>query len=56
MRRYLGVLLVVCLVGGSGYGAPRENPRDRENPIKKFVKKVVRSLGDGLIIPTPTKP
>ena len=31
----------------------RERSHDRENPIVKFVKRVVRTLGDGITVPTP---
>lgn len=54
-RVFVGV--VVLAIAGSAFAAPRENrdPRDR---TWKIVKKVVRSLGDLITIPTPppTKP
>jgi hypothetical protein len=60
MRRvvYRGVFVaVVSLVITVGaFGIPREQKertRDRESPVVKFVKRVVRSLGDGIIVPTP---
>lgn len=60
MRRvvYRGVFVaVVSLVITAGaFGItrePRERTRDRESPVVKFVKRVVRSLGDGITVPTP---
>ena len=32
---------------------PREPPRTKRDPIVKFIKKVIRSLGDGLVVPIP---
>jgi hypothetical protein len=56
MRRYVVVCSVIAglWVGGSAYGAPRDNrePRERRNPVLKIVK-IVKSLGDGIVIPLP---
>lgn len=51
VRRLLGVALIAA-VAVSAAAVPREDrePRDR---TWKIVKKVVRSLGDLLTIPTP---
>jgi len=59
MRRYRGVVVIlVSLVLSTGmFAVPRdsrENPR--ENPIVKIVKavkRVLKSLGDGISVPTP---
>ena len=55
---YMGriVLVVVMLLASSAvFGTPREDRRDRDkpNPILRLVKKVIKSLGDGLVTPTP---
>jgi hypothetical protein len=48
------VLFVVMVVSASGL--PREGVvRERENPVVRAVKRVIRALGDGLTIPG-TKP
>ena len=54
VRIAVGVCLLVFSMGV--FGIPREGrerTRDRESPAVKFVKRVVRSLGDGLTLPTP---
>jgi hypothetical protein len=50
--RYLVVLVVLCGFSMSAFGLPRERDGDM-HPIVKMVKRVVRALGDGLIVPTP---
>jgi hypothetical protein len=46
------VLVGLLALGASAFAAPRERvPRERENPIVKMVKVIVKSLGDGLTIP-----
>lgn len=60
MRQNLGrgVAIGVVSVGMvmSASGLPREGAvRERENPVVRAVKRVVRALGDGLTIPG-TKP
>jgi hypothetical protein len=56
-RRVFAVVLVVVLAA-SVSARPRDErpirePREKREPIVKFIKKVIKSLGDGLIIPTP---
>ena len=55
MRKFLVVALVMfLLVGGSVSASPREDrTREPGNRIVKIVKRVIRSLGDTLIVPTP---
>jgi hypothetical protein len=55
---YRGVMVVAVslVVSAAAFGIPREGrerTRDRENTVVKFVKRVVRTLGDGLTVPTP---
>lgn len=50
------VLVVVLAVSVSA--RPREErpirePREKREPVVKFLKKVIKSLGDGLTIPNP---
>jgi hypothetical protein len=59
MRRSLyavarGVLALSLVVAFSTslYAAPRE----KERPVTRIVKKVIRALGDLITIPTPTPP
>lgn len=50
----VGVMSFVLAAGA--FGLPREGrecSRDRESPIVKFVKRLVRTLGDGITVPTP---
>jgi hypothetical protein len=62
MRRSVRVAVAVCLlvVSMGAFGIPREGPeprrRDRDNAVEKFVKRVVRALGDGLTVPGTKKP
>ena len=57
--RYLVVLVVLSGFSMSVFGFSREGReptnRDRDNAVVKFVKRVVRALGDGLTVPG-TKP
>ena len=55
MRKFLVVALVMSvLVGGSVFASPREDrTREPGNRIVKIVKRVVRSLGDTMTVPTP---
>jgi hypothetical protein len=54
----VAVCAVVLAFAGSSFAAPRETreqgrERGRESGIVKTVKKIVRALGDGLIVPLP---
>ncbi|HVG25947.1 MAG TPA: hypothetical protein VND45_17450 [Thermoanaerobaculia bacterium] len=49
----LCVLAVVVMLAGSVAAAPRERPKDKQPAIVKMLKSIVRTLGDGLTIPTP---
>jgi hypothetical protein len=56
MRKSLAVALVVSLMmGRSVYAAPRDrdDPWKVLRPLLKKIVKVVKTLGDGLIGPTP---
>ena len=51
----LGALVIFALAG-TAHAVPREgreNGRGREQGIMKVIKRVVRALGDGLVIPWP---
>jgi hypothetical protein len=53
--RYL-MVIAVAVVSLSVFASPRERPSDDERSVGrvvKFVKRMVRSLGDGLTLPTP---
>ena len=48
--------VAVMVVLASGVSAEPRNPRgprEKGNPIVKTVKKIIKSLGDGLTIPKP---
>ena len=48
--------VAVMVVLASGVTAEPRNPRgprEKGNPIVKTVKKIIKSLGDGLTIPRP---
>jgi len=53
--RGVAVLCLLVLLAGNLVAAPRDSrgPRDKGSPVVKAIKKLVRALGDGLIIPTP---
>jgi hypothetical protein len=53
--RSVAALWLLVVLAGNVVAASRDNrgPREKSNPIVKAVKKLVRALGDGLIIPTP---
>lgn len=56
--RYVRLALVLVVAAGLS-ASPRqeqERGREKENPVKKVVKRLVGSLGDLIIIPTPTPP
>jgi hypothetical protein len=60
MRFFRGVAVVVVSLALSHavIAGPREGVRspDAENVIVKMVKRIVRTLGDGLTVPTPAPP
>jgi hypothetical protein len=51
------VVLAVVALSLSVFAAPRgerpRDPREKRDPIVKVVKRIIKSLGDGLIVPTP---
>ena len=54
----LAVLSVVLLLSVQVSARPREErpirePREKRDPIVKIVRNIIRSLGDGLVTPTP---
>jgi hypothetical protein len=55
MRRVICIAVVLLCLGGTAFGAPRDlrQPRTRENPVVKAIKRIVATLGDLIIIPTP---
>lgn len=55
MRRLL-VVVVVLMLGVSAYGVPRDDreSREREPPTLRIVKRVVKALGEFIVIPTPS--
>ena len=52
MRRMIYALVVVVFAL-SAAAAPREDRGPRGNGVVKMVKRIVRALGDGIIIPVP---
>jgi hypothetical protein len=55
-HRGVAVAVVSVVVSAGAFGIPRESRerRDRESVVVKFVKRLVRALGDGITVPTPT--
>lgn len=55
--RSFAAVLVCVVVALSVSARPREDrprdPREKREPIVKVVKRIIKSLGDGLIVPTP---
>lgn len=54
--RGVAVLLVSFVLAGGMFAMTREGPerpRTRDSAVVKAVKKVIRSLGDLLVTPTP---
>lgn len=55
-RGVFAVVLMVVVVSVSARTRderPIREPREKREPIVKFIKKVIQSLGDGLTTPTP---
>lgn len=55
-RGVAAVALMLALTVSVSARPREERPRDsreKRDPIVKIIKKVIRSLGDGLISPTP---
>jgi hypothetical protein len=54
VRCALVVLFSVMLALGAFGAPPNDRPaREKPNPVLRLVKKVIKSLGDGLVTPTP---
>jgi hypothetical protein len=56
--RGMAAVAVILMLAGSAFAVPREGrdqarERTRDQAVVKMVKRVVRALGDGLIIPIP---
>ena len=56
--RGVGAVAMMLMLAGSAFAVPSEGReqgrhRSRETGIVKVIKKVVRALGDGLVIPWP---
>lgn len=56
--RAVVALVVVCVLSVSVSARPRDErpirePREKRDPIVKIIKKIIRSLGDGINTPTP---
>ncbi len=55
--RGVAAVLLVLALSFTVSARPREErprePREKRDPIVKIVKKIIRSLGDGLVSPTP---
>jgi len=55
VRGVAGVAVILALAG-SAFGATRDQGRDRDHErqgVVKMIKRVVRALGDGLVVPLP---
>ena len=48
-------VVVLAAVAGSIAAAPEggRDPREKQNPVKRVILKIVRGLGDALVIPRP---
>lgn len=57
LARGVAVLSVAVLLSLQVSARPRDErprePREKRDPIVKIIKKVIRSLGDGLVVPIP---
>jgi hypothetical protein len=56
--RGVSAALLAVVLSLSVAAGPRENgvarePREKRDPIVKIVKRIIKSLGDGLTVPTP---
>lgn len=54
--RGVAAVAVIFALAGSAVALPREQDgprRSRERSVVQVVKKIVRALGDGLIVPLP---
>jgi hypothetical protein len=56
--RGVSAVLAAVVLSLSVAAGPRENqmarePRVKRDPIVKIVKRIIKSLGDGLTVPTP---
>ena len=55
--RGVSAVALMLVLAVSVSARPREerprDPGEKREPIVKFIKKVIRSLGDGLVTPTP---
>ncbi|HYC91555.1 MAG TPA: hypothetical protein VEO54_20210 [Thermoanaerobaculia bacterium] len=52
--RGVAAVTVIVVLAGNVSAAPRERgAKDKVPPVVKLLKSIVRSLGDGLIIPLP---
>ncbi|HEX6099388.1 MAG TPA: hypothetical protein VF432_23940 [Thermoanaerobaculia bacterium] len=54
----MAAVAVILMLAGNAFAIPREGRdqargRTREQGIVKIVKKIIRALGDGLIVPLP---
>jgi len=57
VARAVSAVILVVVLAVSVSARPREErpirePRDKREPIVKVVKRIIKSLGDGLTIPT----
>ena len=47
------IAVLSASVSAAPRGGDREKPKDKGKVIAKFLKNIVRALGDGLTIPNP---
>ena len=50
---FLFVVLTVSVSARPRENRPVRDPREKRDPIVKVLKKIIKSLGDGLVTPTP---
>jgi hypothetical protein len=53
LRGVTAVSLMLAMAASLSAAPKNQRERDPVNPIVKIIRKIVRSLGDGLTIPTP---